>query len=114
MATYHDILRMLVVNDLGLMAALQTEGEASDLAPLDARSRSIARLAATVAHDGSVQTFSWTVGDALDRGVTPDEIIGVMLAIAPLVGGARIVNTAPKVALALGYDLDEALEGLGP
>ena len=50
----------------------------------------------------------------IELGVTPDEIVGVMLVIAPLVGVARIVNTAPKVALALDYDLDEALESLGP
>ena len=58
--------------------------------------------------------FRWTIGDALELGVTPDEIVGLMLAIAPIVGAARIVNTAPKVALALDYDMDEALESPGP
>ena len=102
---------MLVIHDLGLMAALPAaKGASADPCQLDRRSRSIARVAAMVAHDGSVQTFRWTIDDALEVGVTPDEIVGVMLAIAPLVGTARIVDTAPKVALALDYDLDEALE----
>ena len=111
MTTYHDILRMLVVHDLDLMAAIQVaEGAPRPADPLDARSRSIARVAALVAHDGAVETFDWTIGDALDAGVSADEIVGILLAVAPLVGVARIVSSAPKVGLALGYDLDAALE----
>ncbi len=63
-----------------------------------------------MALDGAAQTFRWTIGDALAAGVTPDEVVELVLSVAPLVGAARIANTAPKVALALGYDLDEALE----
>jgi alkylhydroperoxidase/carboxymuconolactone decarboxylase family protein YurZ len=81
---------------------------------LDDKSKSLARVAALLAHDGSAQTFRWTVGDALDAGWTPDEIVRVLLAIAPLIGMATIVNTAPKVALALDYDLDSALHSLEP
>lgn len=114
MATYQDILRGLVVNDRGLIAEQLTMNQPL-LGPcqLDERGRSLARVAAIVAHDGSVQTFRWTIGDALAVGVTPDEIVGVVLAIAPMVGVARVVNAAPKVALALDYDLDEALGSLG-
>jgi hypothetical protein len=32
---------------------------------------------------------------------------------APTVGLARVVSAAPKLALALGYDLDAALEAPG-
>jgi len=113
--TYQDVLRSLVVNDRALNAErLSTEQRTSDPCQLDERSRCIGRVAALVAHDGSVHTFRWTIDDALAAGVTPDEIVGVMLAIAPLVGVARVVNTAPKVALALDYDLDAALECLSP
>jgi alkylhydroperoxidase/carboxymuconolactone decarboxylase family protein YurZ len=67
-----------------------------------------------IVHGGSLQMFRWAIDDALDAGMTPDEVVGVMLAIAPLVGDARIAEAAPKVALALDYDLDEALEAPGP
>jgi hypothetical protein len=30
--------------------------------------------------------------------------------VTPVTGAARIVQCAPKVALALGYDVEEALE----
>ena len=114
-AAYQDVLRSLVVNDRGFVAEwLSADQRPEGPCQLDERNRCIGRVAAIVAHDGSVQTFRWTIGDALEAGITPDEIVGVMLAIAPLVGVARVVNTAPKVALALDYDLDAALEMLGP
>lgn len=113
--TYKEILRRLAIDDRRFVAELFLEGPAaSDPSGLDARSGSIGRVAALVAHGGSVQTFRWTIGDALDADVTPDEIVGLVLAIAPVIGVATIVDVAPKVALALDYDLDGALEALGP
>jgi hypothetical protein len=34
--------------------------------------------------------------------------------VTPVTGAARVVQCAPKVALALGYDVDAALERHGP
>ena len=34
--------------------------------------------------------------------------------MTPVTGAARVVQCAPKVALALGYDVDAALERLDP
>jgi hypothetical protein len=31
----------------------------------------------------------------------------VLVAVAPAVGQARVVSTAPRLAVALGYELDE-------
>ncbi len=106
---------MLVVYDQDWMAECRRlERGAAEPFSLDEPSRAIARVAAMIANDGSAQMFRWAIDDALDAGVTPDEVVGVMLAIAPLVGNARIANSAPKVALALDYDLDEALEIADP
>ncbi len=44
-------------------------------------------------------------------GATDDEIVGVLIAVAPTVGLPRVVSAAPCVALALGYDVEAALEG---
>ncbi len=113
MERYEDILRHLVVNDRRFFAEeLYRDHQAGEVCGLDDRCRALARVAALVAHDGSAETFRWTVGDALEAGAMPDEIVGTMLAIAPLVGTASIVGTARKVALALDYDVDAALESL--
>ena len=81
---------------------------------LDAQELALARVASLLPSDGPVETFRWTVGDALEAGASADKIVGVLLAVAPLVGFARVATTAPKIALALDYDLDAALEVLEP
>jgi hypothetical protein len=36
--------------------------------------------------------------------------VGVLIAMLPVVGVARVVTAAPNLGLALGYDVGEALE----
>jgi hypothetical protein len=48
------------------------------------------------------------------RGRSPkDEVAEVLLAIAPVAGLGRVVSAAPKVATALEYDVEAALEEPG-
>jgi 4-carboxymuconolactone decarboxylase len=46
----------------------------------------------------------------LDAGASYDEIVGTLIAVMPIVGVARVVSAAPKLGLALGYDVSAALE----
>jgi len=111
MQTYQDILRRMVVNDRRLMTnQLWRDRGPSEPFGLDGRCHAIARLGALAAHGGSVQTFRWVIGDALAVGMTEDDIVGIILAIAPIIGFAQVANIAPKVALALDFDLETALE----
>ena len=60
-------------------------------------------------------SYQWNVGAALDAGATTDEILGTMIAVAPIISGiARVVQATPDVALPIGYDLDVAFEELDP
>jgi hypothetical protein len=54
------------------------------------------------------------LGSVLSTAATPDQILGTMLAVAPISGIARVVQATPDVALAMGYDLDAAFEELDP
>lgn len=112
METYQGLLRRLAVNDRRCMADLALDRAPADVLTLDRKSRALARLAALAATDGSIETFRWIVGDAIDAGAAPDEVVGALVAVAPLIGVARAVAVAPKVALALDYDVDAALEAL--
>ena len=49
-----------------------------------------------------------------ERRATSDEIVASLEAVTPVTGAARVVQCAPKVALALGYDVDAALERHDP
>lgn len=57
-------------------------------------------------------SYSWAVEAALAVGATDDEIIATIIAVAPITGVARVVSAAPWVALAMGYDVDQAFEAL--
>jgi hypothetical protein len=46
----------------------------------------------------------------VNAGAAAAEIVDVLIGVIPVVGLPRVVAAAPKLALALGYDLDEALE----
>ncbi|SRR5690606_34795535 len=77
---------------------------------LDDKTRALVALGAAVAVDSPRSMVRLFTDAAIAAGAGIDEVLGVLLAIAPMVGTARIVTATPKVALALGYDIDAALE----
>jgi len=103
------VLRSLAIEDPKFAEHL---AERDDIAPelLDAKSVALARLAALVAIGGAGPTYSALVDAAIGVGASPDEIVEVLVAIVPTVGLPRAVSAAPSVAMALGYDVEGALE----
>jgi len=77
---------------------------------LDAKSAALLQMATAVAIGSSPVCLKWSTSRALAAGATRDEIADVLLAIAPVAGLGPIVAAAPRVAAALGYDTDAALE----
>jgi 4-carboxymuconolactone decarboxylase len=75
---------------------------------LDARTFSLVKIAALIALDAPPASYAWQVGNALDEGATPEDVLGVLRAIAPQVGGPRVVAAAPEIMLALGLALPES------
>jgi alkylhydroperoxidase/carboxymuconolactone decarboxylase family protein YurZ len=86
--------------------------ESSNLAEshLDSKTHALVRLGALVAIDAAYPGYMWTVDAARRRGATDDEIVGCLIAALPALGVARTVTAAPKLALALGYDVTSAFE----
>jgi 4-carboxymuconolactone decarboxylase len=74
---------------------------------LDPRAYSLVKIAALVALDAPPASYLWQVANALDSGATPREILGVLRAIAPQVGGPRCIAAAPEIMVALGLSLPE-------
>jgi alkylhydroperoxidase/carboxymuconolactone decarboxylase family protein YurZ len=103
-----ELLRRFSINDEAvLMDAMTT---ASSWIGLDHKTGALARTAALIASDSSVSSYQWAIDDAIAHGATEDEIVGVLHAVAPIVGLARVAAAAPGLALALGYDVEQALE----
>jgi alkylhydroperoxidase/carboxymuconolactone decarboxylase family protein YurZ len=81
---------------------LGPEADNIDESGLDVRTYALVRLAAVVAAGESGQCYARHVAAALDQGVTPDEVIGVLVALLPAVGVTRVTEAAPGVFGAIG------------
>ena len=109
MDDYKERLRRLAVHDDALLERIVVEGR-SGTSVMDERTEALMRVAATVAVDASLASFQHAVAVALAAGATRDEIVASLEAVTPVTGAARVVQCAPKVGLALGYDVESALE----
>lgn len=114
MDEYKEHLRRLAVHDDALLEAIAVDGSSYDASVIDERTAALMRVAATVAIDAALASFQHAVALALAAGATSDEIVASLEAVTPVTGAARVVQCAPKVGLALGYDVDAALERLDP
>jgi alkylhydroperoxidase/carboxymuconolactone decarboxylase family protein YurZ len=77
---------------------------------LDQRTRHLVRLAALIAVDAPEAAFASTIRAALRSGVSPGQVVDVLMAIARTVGIARVVAASPRIGAALGLEIDPALE----
>jgi 4-carboxymuconolactone decarboxylase len=106
---YTERLRCLGINDASF--AEDCVGEAGAESPeLDPKTLALVRLAALVAAGGAVPSYGAQADAAVNAGATAAEIVDVLIGVIPIVGLPRAVAAAPKLALALGYDTDDALE----
>jgi hypothetical protein len=100
-----ELLRRLALNDeksVGMVLASGSE-PGSDVI-LKPKVDLLVRLGALVAVGAATASLRRTVELALAAGATEAEIVGVLVAVGPTVGLARVVATAPKLATAIGYD----------
>jgi 4-carboxymuconolactone decarboxylase len=111
MAGYKETLRCMALNDQCFVDSVLGMGhDTVEVSGLDQRTHALARLAAALAVDAAPSSYQPTIDLAFAAGASIDEIVGILIAVAPVVGLARAVSAAPELALALGYDLDAALE----
>jgi alkylhydroperoxidase/carboxymuconolactone decarboxylase family protein YurZ len=112
MAAYKNTLRCLALNDEQFVVSVLGMGhDTIDASGLDQKTHALLRLAASLAVDAAPSSYQSIVERAQATGATVDEIVGCLIAVAPTIGLARVVSAAPELALALGYDVDAALEG---
>ena len=75
---------------------------------LDAEALMLVRIAALVAIDAPPASYLMNLSAAGEVGVDEEQVKGVLAAIAPIVGGPRIVAATGNIARALGFAIDLA------
>jgi 4-carboxymuconolactone decarboxylase len=110
-AETHEILSGVSGGDLKLLETAMCLREPDvEATGLDPRTFALAKIAALIALDGPPASYAWLVANAVDDGATPEQLLGVLQAVAPQVGGAKVVAAAPEIMLALGLSLPNGLE----
>ena len=69
---------------------------------LSPREYMLARLAALIAMDAPPLSYVANAAALEESGITADEIQGVMIAVAPVVGGPRVMSAGGHILRALG------------
>ena len=104
---YVDRLHRLAINQTDWSKDPAHAAEVEWLAPvLDSRTLALVRLAALVAVGGEVPSYGAAADAAVDAGASAAEVVDVLVSVLPVVGAARVVAAAPRLAMALGYDTD--------
>ena len=104
----HSALSGIAAGDTGqLEAAVGLREAERESAGLDARTFALVKIAALIALDAPPASYAWQVANALQDGATPEDILGVLRAIGPQVGGPRVVAAAPEIMVALGLSVDD-------
>ncbi|HET9899737.1 MAG TPA: carboxymuconolactone decarboxylase family protein [Actinomycetes bacterium] len=106
---YTERLRRLAIGDASFLEDAPG-GTRSDPGGLDAKSLALVRLGALVAVGGAGPSYGAQADAAVDAGATAVEIVDVLAGVIPVVGLPCVVAATPKLALALGYDLNDVLE----
>jgi alkylhydroperoxidase/carboxymuconolactone decarboxylase family protein YurZ len=75
---------------------------------LDPQTLMLARIAALVALDAPPASYLANLSAASELGLDVDQVRGVLLAIAPIVGTVRIVSATGNIVRALGLALEMA------
>jgi alkylhydroperoxidase/carboxymuconolactone decarboxylase family protein YurZ len=114
-AQHEETLRKLSIRDDAYVESLLVDQCANRAAScLGDKTHALVQLAALVSVDASPPSYLESIGAARRQGATDDEIVGTLIAVIPAIGVARVVSAAPKLGLAVGYDVAAALESRSP
>jgi len=75
---------------------------------LEIADQMLVRIAALVAVDAPPASYLMNLEAAGEAGVTPEQVDGVLCAIAPIVGTTRVVSAAGKMMRSLGLAVELA------
>ena len=107
----HETLSGITTGDLAFLETAVGLREAQlEATGLDARTFALVKIAVLIALDAPPASYAGQVANALEDGETAADILGVLRAVAPQVGGPRVVAAAPEIMVALGLALPEGVE----
>ena len=93
---------------LDLLARMTEDSVSLSRASLDPDEIMLVRIAALVAVDAPPASYLVNLEAMADVGIDADKVRGVLAAVAPIVGTARVAAATGKIVEALGVAIDVA------
>jgi 4-carboxymuconolactone decarboxylase len=91
---------------LDLLARMSADS--IDTSSLDLQTIVLVRIAALVASDAPAVSYALNLAAAGEVDLNPEDVRGVLAAIAPIVGTSRVAGATGRMVLALGVAIEEA------
>ena len=111
METDETTLQKLTIADEAYIESVLAGASARPASsPLDRKTHALVRIAALIAIDAPSASYIDATECARAAGASDEELVGCLFAVLPTLGAPRVVSAAPKLGLALGYDVVAALE----
>jgi alkylhydroperoxidase/carboxymuconolactone decarboxylase family protein YurZ len=101
-----SLLRRLALNEKDAIKQVMG-GASADSGGLDGRSAALVRVAALLSVDSDPATFRWAVEEAIAAGVEDTDFVETLVAVAPIIGVARLTSSLPHLMAALDLEVVE-------
>jgi hypothetical protein len=102
-----ELLRRVALNDEKVIEMVLTRRLGTDdTTELSSKVEALVQLGALLAVGAATPSLREVVGQASATGATTTEIVGVLVSVGPTIGIAGLVASAPRLAMAIGYDLE--------
>ena len=108
-----ESLRVLAQGDFSTLDALQSLlADTIEASGLDPQTFMLVRMAALATLDAAPASWMMNIAVSNEAGLAPELMLGTLIAIAPVIGTARIVSAASHITRAfyLAGELAEAAE----
>src|SRR5436305_4086497 len=93
MSEYQQRLCSLALNDASFVRSVLGMGQDTvEVSRLDPKTHALVRLGALLAIHAAPSSYQASVEVALAAGASVDEIVGILIAVAPTIGLVRVVS----------------------
>lgn len=111
MTNPNETLQTLSQGDLSVLDILMRMTEGSlEVSGLDPKMYMLVRIAALATLDAAPASWLMNFKASGEAGVLPEHILGTLIAIAPVIGTARVVAAAGHIVEALDFASSSAQE----
>jgi alkylhydroperoxidase/carboxymuconolactone decarboxylase family protein YurZ len=99
---HRELVRRLTLNDERVLSEVMSGETPGSAGLLDERTRALVRFAGLIALDSETASLQAARDAAWATGAVDEEIVDTVVAVAPIVGTARIDSIVPRLTRILG------------